>query len=195
MAGIEDCRAAYRWILENGSNGPGQPRTLIVAGDSSGGNLALSTIAWVRDEGIRTADAVVVLSPQTDATLSSPSLFKNIETDIMQGKSFGPFVKAPKVISLWMSFFMNRINPSNPLVSPLLGDLSGLPPTLMHASETEMFLDDAVRYANKANTQGSTVILETWQSTMHVWHAFKVPEADDAFENIAAFLARYTSQS
>ncbi len=194
MAGIEDCRTAYRWILENGPNGPSQPQALIVAGDSSGGNLALSTIAWARDAGVQAANAVVVLSPQTDATLSSPSLVANIETDIMQGKSFGPVVKAPKMISLWMSYFMNRINPSNPVVSPLLGDLSDLPPTLIQASQSEMFFDDAVRYANKANAQGSTVVLETWQSTMHVWHAFKVPEADDAFGSIAEFLTRYASQ-
>jgi acetyl esterase/lipase len=74
-------------------------------------------------------------------------------------------------------------------MSPLLGDLSDLPPTLLQASETEMFLDDSVRYANKANAQGSVAVVQTWPFTMHVWHAFEVPEADEAFEEIRKFLA------
>lgn len=189
MAGIEDCRTAYAWVLENGPDGPSTAETLVVAGDSAGGNLALATIAWVRDSGLRAANAVVALSPQTDATLASPSLERNIDTDVMQGSSFGPAVKAPKVFSLGLSFLINRINPSNPLVSPLLGDLSNLPPTLLQVSEAEMFLDDAVRYVNKANASGSYAVLQTWPFVMHVWHAFQVPEADEAYAEIERFLA------
>jgi len=188
MAGIEDCRTAYRWIVENGPETESSVHTLFVAGDSSGGNLALATIAWARDNRLRAADAVVVFSPQTDATLASPSLVENIGSDVMQGSSFGPVVKAPKVLSLAVSFLMNRINPSNPIVSPLLGDLSNLPPTLVQASETEMFLDDAVRYVNKATAQGSPAQLQTWPFVMHAWHAFQVPEAEEAFQQAGAFL-------
>jgi acetyl esterase/lipase len=189
MAGIEDCRAAYHWIVENGPEGKSPADVLIVAGDSSGGNLALSTVAWARDSRLRRADAVVALSPQTDSTLTSPSLRTNIETDIMQGKTLGPVVRSPRSVSLWVVYLMHRINPGSPLMSPLLGDLSDLPPTLLQASETEMFLDDSVRYANKTNAQGSIAVVQTWPFTMHVWHAFDVPEADEAFEEIRKFLA------
>lgn len=192
MDGIEDCRKAYAWILENGPTGKSKVEKLMIAGDSSGGNLALSTIAWARDNKLPAADAVVTMSPQTDLTLTSPSLIKNIDTDIMQGKSFGPIVKAPKFFKLGFSFLFHKINPSNPIVSPLLGDLSNLPPTLIQASETEMFLDDAVRYVNKANDQGSKAILQTWPFVMHVWHAFQVPEADKAFNEIERFLNVHT---
>lgn len=195
MAGIEDCRRAYSWVLENGPDGQSGADTLIVAGDSSGGNLALSIAAWARDAGQRAADAIVVMSPQTDLTLASPSLVNNIETDVMQGASFGPIVKAPRVISLGFSFLMHRINPNNPVVSPLLGDLSNLPPTLIQVSEAEMFLDDAVRYVNKANKQGSNAKLQTWPFVMHVWHAFQVPEADEAFSEIEKFLITHTQEA
>ncbi len=191
MAGVEDCRAAYDWILANGPDGPQGAETLIVAGDSSGGNLALSTIAWARDTERQTAAAVLAICPQTDATLASPSLVRNAETDVMQGKSFGPIVRAPRVISLWFAYVMYKLNPSNPILSPLLGDLSNLPPTLLHASEAEMFLDDAIRYANKATSQGSTAVAHTWPFAMHVWHNFDVPEADMAFRSIEEFLERY----
>ena len=195
MAGIEDCRTAYVWVLENGPDGPSAAETLIVAGDSAGGNLALVTIAWARDSGLRAANAVVALSPQTDATLAGPSLKRNIDTDVMLGSSFGPFVKVPKVFSLWFSLLTNKINPSSPLMSPLLGDLSNLPPTLLQASEAEMFLDDAARYANKATAQGSHAALQTWPFVMHVWHAFQVPEADEAYAEIERFLSTHTASA
>lgn len=191
MDGIEDCRKAYDWILANGPDGPQPADTVIVAGDSSGGNLALSTIAWARDTDRQSADVVVALCPQTDATLASPSLKRNADSDVMQGKSLGPVVRAPKVFSLWFTYAMHKVNPSNPLMSPLLGDLSDLPPTLLQASEAEMFLDDSIRYANKANAHGSTAAIQTWPFVMHVWHNFDVPEADVAFEAIEEFLDKY----
>lgn len=188
MDGIKDCRAAYRWLLENGPDGESQIEVLIVAGDSAGGNLALSTIAWARDTNLRAADVVVAFSPQTDLTLESPSIVANLATDAVLGGAFDTVVKAPRFIKLAFSFYLQRINPRNPIVSPLLGDLSGLPPILIQGSETEMLFDDEVRYANKANSQGSKVILQTWPSTMHVWQAFDCPETDEAFACVEDFI-------
>ena len=78
-------------------------------------------------------------------------------------------------------------------MSPLLGDLSNLPPTLLQASEAEMFLDDAVRYVNKATAHDSHAVLQTWPFVMHVWHAFQVPEADEAYVEIKRFLASHAA--
>lgn len=191
VAGLEDCRNAYGWLLENGPRGKGPADVLLVAGDSAGGNLALATVAWARDQRLRAADAVIVFSPQTDATLSSPSYKLNLERDIVQRGSLGPAVTAPRPLMLWMTFLMNGLNPRDPRVSPLLGDLSNLPPILIQASESEMFVDDAVRYANKARTQGSTVVLRIWPNTLHAWQAFDVPEAHAAFADARAFLMVY----
>lgn len=191
-AGIEDSFTAYRWILEHGPDGNSPVKTLLIAGDSAGGNLALTTIARARDAGLPAAQAAIALSPQTDATLSSPSLVKNIDSDVMQGKAFGPMVKAPKWISLGIWTLINRLNPANPLVSPLLGELSNLPPTLIQVSQAEMFYGEALRYVNKANKQGSPAILQTWPFMMHVWQAFQVPEAEEAFAKMASFIADHT---
>jgi acetyl esterase/lipase len=57
MDGIGDCRTAYRWLLENGPDGRSPATKVWVAGDSAGGNLTLSLIAWVRDAGLRPPDA------------------------------------------------------------------------------------------------------------------------------------------
>ena len=190
MAGIEDCRVAYRWILDHGPEGAAPVQALFVAGDSAGGNLTLTTLAWARDTGLRAAEAAVALSPHTDSCMDSPSLRENIETDHMLGPMFASMARIPPAASLWMSWLGNRIAPSDPRVSPLRGNLGGLPPTLIHASEAEMLLDDARRYANKAREAGSEVRLRTWHHQLHVWHLFEqtLPEAREAFADIEAFL-------
>lgn len=197
-AGIEDCRAAYRWLLENGPNGPGPARSVFVAGDSAGGNLTLSLIAWLRDQATRQGppwrqvDGAIALSPLTDATLASPSIRHNIDEDPMLGPMARMISRLPRPLMLWMTCLQNRMRPVDPLISPLRGDLSDLPPLLVQASEAEILIDDARRYVNKARAAGSPAELETWHGMVHVWQAFGpgLPESEQAFERVAAFIRR-----
>ncbi len=188
--GIADCRTAYRWILENGPDGASPPAHLVVSGDSAGGNLALSLVAWARDEGLRAADAVVAFSPTVDAVYSSPSIRSNVSSDIMLGPVFGPLLKIPPAIRAWLYLLEFRFNPANPVVSPVLGDLSNLPPTLIQVSEAEMLLDDARRYVRKARASGSPAVAQSWPHLLHVWQLFypELPEAEQAFQEVQLFL-------
>ena len=189
-AGIEDCRRAYRWMLEHGPEGAAPASAVFVAGDSAGGNLTLSLLNWVRDEGQRAPDAAVVLSPLTDATLSSPSLRTNLATDPMLGPLFGPMARVPQALMLWFGWLQTRIRPSDPLVSPLRADLSRLPPVLVQASEVEMLFDDSRRYVNRAQAAGSPVRLQRWNHMVHVWQIFnpELTEAREALAEIGKFL-------
>lgn len=187
---IDDARAAYKWILENGPNGPATAKKLAVAGDSAGGNLTLMLSNWVRNQGLRPADAVVGISPATDSTFESPSLKANFETDTMLKPLAGPLLKLPRTVLVWASWKQTKIAPAAPRISPLRANLSGLPPTLIHVSSAEMLYDDAKRYVAKAQKQGSPVILQSWSHMCHVWHAFDllVPEAAHALDEIGSFL-------
>ena len=198
VACIEDCQTAYKWVLENGPDGKtGAPSSFFIAGDSAGGNLSLMTIAWARDLGLPAVNAAVALSPLTDSTFSSPSMRSNIATDHMLGPSLGSITKMPSTIRAWLGLMLGRIRPNDPRVSPIFGDLSGLPPTLVHASEAEMLLDDSRRWVNKALEAGTDATLQTWPHVLHVWHIFgdKMPEAKEAFENIGRFLGRYDTSA
>ncbi len=148
---------------------------------------------WVRDTGMRAADAVVALSPATDSTAESPSIKANFETDTMLKPLVGPILKIPRPILLWASWRANRISPASKLVSPLRDDLSNLPATLVHVSAAEMLYDDARRYVAKAQSEGSNVTLQSWAHVCHVWHAFDllIPEAMDAFDEVAKFLIEH----
>jgi acetyl esterase/lipase len=190
---LADCQTAYRWILENGPEGPAPVRRLVVAGDSAGGNLTLGTIAWARDAGLRAADAAVALSPATDATLASPSLKTNLASDHMLGPQFGALTRLPSMVLLWIGWAMNRVRPCDPRVSPVYGNLAGLPPTLVHASESEMLLDDARRYVARARAAGSPASIQTWPHMVHVWQIFHetLPEGRAALEQIRLYLEQH----
>jgi epsilon-lactone hydrolase len=189
-AGIEDCRSAYRWLLANGPDGAAPAQAVFVAGDSAGGNLTLSLIAWARDAGLRAPDAVAALSPLTEATLASPSMRANVHSDAMLGPLFGKLARVPRWVMLWVGWLQTRINPSDPVISPLRGDLSRLPPVLLQVSEVEMLFDDSLRYANRAQAAGSPVRLQRWNHMVHVWQIFnpELTEAREALAEIGKFL-------
>jgi acetyl esterase/lipase len=189
-AGIEDCRAAYRWILEHGPAGPGAPQRLYVSGDSAGGNLSLALSNWARDQGLRQPDAVVALSPLTDSSYSGASIPGNLATDTMLGPLFGSLLRIPRPVLSWLYLLENRYRPVDPEVSPVFDDLSRLPPTLLQVSEAEMLFDDSRRYVNKALAAGSPARLQSWAGLLHVWHVMnpEVPEAMQAFDEIGRFL-------
>lgn len=191
IAGIQDCRTAYSWILANGPEGQGQASRVYVAGDSAGGNLTLSLIAWVRDQGMRRPDAAVAFSPATDGTFVSPTVRRNMDSDAMLGPMFRDLAKVPVQLLWWFSWLQNRISPSNPLVSPVFGDLSGLPPTLVQASEAEMLYGDALRYVNRAIAAGSPARLQSWPHMVHVWQFFypRLTEAREAWDEVGKFIA------
>lgn len=194
---ITDSQTGYRWLLDNGPAGWTPVQELWVAGDSAGGTLALMLIAWARDTGLRPAKGAIAISPGTDMTFSSPTLKSNLKTDLMLGSSLKWFLRAPSSIRLLLVGMVNRMVPPNPLISPVFGDLSGLPPVLIQASTAEMLLGDARRYVNKARAAGSSAELETWPDMLHVWHLFEpiLPEAQEAFERIGQFVERIRSGS
>ncbi len=188
--GIEDCRTAYNWILENGPDGAFTAKTLAVGGDSAGGNLALMLLQWARDNDKRPANAAFAFSPITDGTFSGRSIKTNLESDKMLKPLLGDMFKIPYPLLLLGLWKQGGFVPSAPAVSPVFGKLHDLPPTLLQASTTEILYDDAVRYTNKARKAGSEVILQTWSHMPHVWQLFDeiLPEANQAMKLLADFL-------
>ncbi len=190
MKSIVDSQQAYHWILENGPNGQEDLDFLLVAGDSAGGNLALMLSSWSKDSAAKRPNGVIGFSPSTDMTLASPTIKRNKASDKMLGEGLGLLTKLPKALRAWMSLFTMRINPANKLASPLFADLSDLPPTLIHASSTEMLLGESMRYTNKAIAAGSSVTLQVWKNQIHDWHLFNMDtgSAQEAWAEVKKFI-------
>lgn len=179
-AGLEDCVKTYKWLLSEGC----EPKNIIIAGDSAGGNFTLSTLLKLKDENITLPAGAICLSPSTDLTGSDDTFFKNAETDP---------VLADVGLFWWIEAYLGDNDPYNPYISPLWGDLKGLPPILLQVSSTEMLYGDSKRFYEKAKAEGVDVKLEVWNDMPHVFQGFglrALPEAREALDNIAKFVKK-----
>jgi acetyl esterase/lipase len=176
---LEDCTAAYNWLLSTGI----APKNIVIAGDSAGGNLTLTTLIKLRDNGTPLPAGAVCLSPPTDM-VAEESFFENAETDP---------VLADVGLFWWIPEYLAGADPSNPLVSPIRADLRGLPPLLIHVSTCEMLYSDSKRFAERADAAGVAVTLEIWNDMPHVWHAFgshNLTESKEAIAKIGEFVRK-----
>jgi acetyl esterase len=141
-AASDDVLAATRWIGENIESFEGNPGSMIVAGDSAGGNLAAVTAIRVRDQGGPKLAGQILLYPVTDFySPPTPSRLRNAN---------GPFLRLDKVELFNRKFFALESDSRNPWASPLLlEDPSRLPPALVICAEFDPLLDEGVAYANK----------------------------------------------
>ena len=189
----EDARKAYDWVLANGPDGPADTEALFVAGDSAGGNLTLAVIAWARDNGRQAANGAIALAPVTDVSFSSPTWRTNLESDHFLGPSIGRLLKIPAIIRKFASRKTGGLPDTHPHLSPLFGNLAGLPPTLIQVSKHEMLYGDAIRYTNKARHEGSEVAIQVWPKLVHVFQGFdNLPETQHAFDLIADFIESHS---
>ncbi len=78
------------------------------------------------------------------------------------------------------------------MASPLYGDLAGLPPLFIQASDSEVLLDDSTRLAEKARKAGVAVEFRAWHKLPHVWQFFApfLPEGRAALQETARFIRR-----
>jgi acetyl esterase/lipase len=176
-AAVEDAVSAYRWLMADGA----AARRIAFMGDSAGGGLVFATLLKLRDEGVMLPAAAVALSPFTDLALTAPSLHENAQAD--------PFLLASGSQQL-ADYYLAGADPRTPYVSPLYGDLAGLPPTLIHVGSDEILRDDGVRMAERMRAAGCTVEIEVWRRMPHVFHLFwrVMPEAQQAIRRIGRFV-------
>ena len=124
-------------------------------------------------------------SPWVDLSFSGDSAKDFADDD--------PIVRVAEV-SNWGYDYAGNYNINDPLISPLYGDLSGLPSVMIQASTKEVLTSDATRLAGKLEAAGNDVHLQLWPELLHVWQLFwrLVPESDDALKAAGAFIDAHT---
>jgi cation diffusion facilitator CzcD-associated flavoprotein CzcO/acetyl esterase/lipase len=175
-AAVGDAQAVWRALRSEVAG------RLVVAGDSAGGNLALGLMLVLRDAGEALPDAGVLFSPALDFTGGSASMETNAERDAMfPGRQ----------LENLLPHYLAGADAAQPLASPLLGELHGLPPLLVHVGANEVLRDDSLRLADKARAAGVVVQLRIWPGVFHVWQlACWLPEAKRSVRQAADFLHR-----
>ena len=176
-AAVEDAQAAYL-ALHNQD----PARTIVLAGDSAGGGLALALALRLRDAGHAAPGAMALLSPWTDLTLSLPTHQSKAAKD--------PFFPDSTTLSMAAQLYAASSDLTQPLVSPHFAALHGLPPTLIHVGEHEALLGDAQALAAKLQAAGTSVQLQEFQGMWHVWQIFagRFAEADASVKQLGACL-------
>lgn len=176
-AALEDAEAAYNWLLsQTFSNSQ-----MAFIGDSAGGGLVLSLLQSLKKKDLPLPACAVLLSPWTDLSCSLPSMQENASRDPM----LDPLLALDRARS-----YAGSLDLRDPSVSPLYGDLSGLPPLLIHVGSDEILLDDSRCLAEEARQAGTSVDLEIWNKMFHVWHflAGILPQGRKAIQRIAEFI-------
>jgi len=176
-AALDDAEACWNGLLEEGFK-PGQ---IAVAGDSAGGGLAIALAMRLRDMQKPLPASLTVFSPWVDLT---------------QEQLYTPECE-PVLQASWTSkaahLYAGKDSLTNPLISPVFGDLSGLPPLLIQVGSQEILLNDAERLAEAASRHDVETCLEVYNSLWHVFqvHSGQLDRATEAMETAGAHIKRH----
>ncbi|WP_322043930.1 alpha/beta hydrolase [Paraburkholderia sp. J67] len=181
-AALDDALAAYRRLLADGV----RPESLVIAGDSAGGGLALATLVALRDAGVRLPAGALLYSPWTDLAVTGESIRTNDGRDPMF---------CGDVFARVAALYLGAASATDPYVSPLYAEFQGLPPLFMLAGSTETLLDDTLRVAQRARAAGVQVECEIGRGLPHIWPIYApfMPEARRALDDSARFVKRVTA--
>jgi len=178
-AAHEDAMAVYQALLAQGV----PANRLLMGGDSAGGNLALATAQAIRDAELPLPRGLVLFSPWLDLSHEGESMTANEAKDAMLHRQL--LVDA---VAMYAPDALAR----DPKISPLFGNLSGLPPTLTVVSLSEILRDDALRLHQQLQAAGVDSTCLQWKHTPHAFPVMArlLPEARDALRQTAGFMAR-----
>jgi acetyl esterase/lipase len=172
-AALDDCTSVYLWLIKQGIHA----QNIVVAGDSAGGNLTLAMLMRLRDAGYPLPSAAACLSPVTD--LTSKANF---------GKEFKDPLIPYRTANFYRQSYVGNNDSHNHLISPIYGNLKGLPPLLIHVGEEERLREDALHFTRAAKSAGVVVRLEIYP---RMWHVFQInlslPQAIQSLNDMAHF--------
>lgn len=176
-AAVDDALEAYRYLLKKGY----APRQILLCGESAGGGLIYALGLRLRQEGLELPCGLIGISPWVDLTGSGQSYETNRDND-------------PSLTQELLEFYAKcyTTDPADPLCSPVFGDLTGFPPSLLFAGGDEILLDDARALHEKLVQSGC-------RSTLHIaperWHAYVLYCLSENMEEDMAAIDRFLTKN
>jgi acetyl esterase/lipase len=179
-AAVDDALAAYRWLLDSGF----KPERIAVSGDSAGGGLCAATLLNIKKNKLPMPACGVPLSPWADMECTSETFVTKAADD--------PMVQREMTCNLASMYAPGNLK--DPLVSPLNGDFTGLPPLLIQVGERETLLGDSLRMEAIAKKAGVPVKLEVEPGQIHVFQIFasRLDEGVAAIDRMGRFILGHT---
>jgi epsilon-lactone hydrolase len=174
-AALDDAVSAYRDLLARYD-----PARIVVSGRSAGGNLAAALMLRAKVERLAMPAGLILLSPEVDLTESGDSFQTNRLIDVV----------LPGSLMASNRLYAGAADLSDPLLSPLFGDLAGFPPTLLQAGTRDLFLSNTVRLHRRLRDAGVAADLHVFEAMPHGGFTGSTPEDEDLDREISRFLAR-----
>lgn len=177
---LEEMVTVYSQLLEDGLD----PKTTVIVGDSAGGGLTLALAMALRDRGIALPAALGLISPWADLAI-----------DIEQTRPVlrDPLIM-PSMCAEWAPRYVGSFDPRLPGISPVYGDMTGLPPIVMQTAGDDPISVDAGKIETACAAAKTTLLDHRRFDNM--WHDFHLqvsllPEAHDAIADLGAKLRNH----
>lgn len=170
-AAHQDAFAAYHWTLQNAAELGGDPLRVAVAGESAGGNLAVSTALLARDNGIRLPAHVLAVYPIASGHTDSPSYRENADAKPLNRPMMQWFLD---------HYLRTPADADHALISLVNADLRGLPPTTLITAEIDPLRADGERLAEALRAAGVDVDYHTYDGVTHEFFGMAVVVKDAA---------------
>jgi acetyl esterase/lipase len=181
-AAVDDACTAYSGLVASGV----RPERIVIAGDSAGGGLAVAAAMRLRLLRQPLPAALYLICPWANLHGGhSPAVQGNVPCDEFE---------RDWISRDWLdecaNFYLAGHDAADPLASPVHGDTSGLPPTLIQAGEDELLLGDARQLHASMRAAGIATTLTVHPRRWHVFqvHGGMLRDADRALDEAAAFM-------
>lgn len=177
--GLDDCYNVYLSIIEEYG-----AKNVIIMGESAGACLALGVCNRAKAKGKDLPVCIVLLSPPVQAERKLESHTTNYDTDCIVSN----FLEES-----WAEYFQTTdpVVLSSPEASPINGDFTDFPPTVVFASDSEILIDDSRMLEQKMTKQGAYCALEIGHNLIHVYPIYvSLPEGKAAMDRALSFMSR-----
>jgi acetyl esterase len=168
-----DAFLAYNWAIKNAASIKGDSTKIAVAGESAGGNLAITTSIKARDKKIQLPTAILAIYPVAGSDMNTPSYQKNADAIPLNRPMMSWFVKK----------YLNKpAEAKDPLINLVADDLTGLPPTIIITDEIDPLQSEGLKLVDKLKADGVIVTAKNYDGVTHEFFGMGavVPQAKDA---------------
>ncbi|MCM1007862.1 MAG: alpha/beta hydrolase [Ruminococcus flavefaciens] len=172
-AALDDAYEVYGYLLSEGYS----PNDIVLCGESAGGGLVYSLALKIKENAMPMPTGIISISPWTDLTSSGDSYKYNRKNDPSMTK---------ERLAFFAGCYTNDIK--NKFVSPIFGDLDGLPPSIIFAGGAEIMLSDALDIHKKLLACGCKSQIHVAPEMWHIYVLFNLKEFSEDYVNINIFL-------
>ena len=175
-AGVEDVEKAIISMYERFS-----PERVVIACDSAGGALGMSALLRLKARGVAMPAGFTMFSPWLDLALTGYSLLASGLSGV------SPFTMEMTALCARL-YLQDGVHATDPIASPIYGDLSGLPPMLVHISKEDAFFDDTKLLERRVREVNGQLLTRVWPLGGHVWEHDFTDDADHSIQETARFI-------